>query len=103
MDRLNATWRGAGKHEFQTRIGLHTSLAITGVLGSRDRLAYTAFGDTVNVASRIEVANKAFGTRLLISETTHAELHGRLATRRVELVALKGRQAPLQVYELLEG
>ncbi|MBS0427448.1 MAG: adenylate/guanylate cyclase domain-containing protein [Proteobacteria bacterium] len=102
LDVLNAEWRASGLAEFQTRIGIHTGPAITGVLGSKDRLAYTAVGDTVNVASRIEGINKELGTRVLISETTFDGLAGRLPTRRIDAVTIRGRQKPLLVYELLE-
>ncbi|MDZ4358235.1 MAG: adenylate/guanylate cyclase domain-containing protein, partial [Variovorax sp.] len=71
-------------------------------LGSNDRLSYTAFGDVVNVASRIEGANRQLGTRMLISEVTYAALKGRLATRRIEeLVELRGRQTRMVLHELL--
>ncbi|MDN4589604.1 adenylate/guanylate cyclase domain-containing protein [Xenophilus aerolatus] len=102
LDVLNAEWRASGLAEFQTRIGIHTGPAITGVLGSKDRLAYTAVGDTVNVASRIEGINKELGTRVLISETTFDGLAGRLPTRRIDAMTIRGRQKPLLVYELLE-
>lgn len=102
LDVLNAEWRASGLAEFQTRIGIHTGPAITGVLGSQDRLAYTAVGDTVNVASRIEGINKELGTRVLISETTFDGLAGRLPTRRIDAMTIRGRQKPLLVYELLE-
>jgi adenylate cyclase len=75
---------------------------IAGVLGSNDRLSYTAFGDVINVASRIEGINKQLGTQLLVSEVTHAGIKGRLATRRVEeQVELRGRQTKMVLYELL--
>ena len=102
LDVLNAEWRADGLAQFQTRIGIHTGPAITGVLGSKDRLAYTAVGDTVNVASRIEGINKELGTRILISETTFDGLRGHLSTRRIDAMTIRGRQKPLLVYELLE-
>jgi adenylate cyclase len=103
MNELNATWRAQGMHEFRTRIGIHTGHAIAGVLGASERLSYTAIGDVINVASRIEGANKELGTRTLISETTFAGLGGRLATRRIEEMAeLRGRQTRMVLYELLE-
>ncbi len=102
MGVLNARWRAEGLPEFRTRIGIHTGVVIAGVLGSNDRLSYTAFGDVINVASRIEGINKQLGTRMLISETTHAGLGRRLATRRIEeLVELRGRQTRMVLYELL--
>ena len=101
MDALNATWRAQGLQEFKTRVGIHTGMAVAGVLGSNDRLSYTAFGDTINVASRIEGINKELGTRVLISEATCAGLNGRLSTRRIdEQVELRGRQMRLVLYEL---
>ena len=102
MGVLNARWRAEGLPEFRTRIGIHTGVVIAGVLGSNDRLSYTAFGDVINVASRIEGINKQLGTRMLMSETTHAGLGRRLATRRIEeLVELRGRQTRMVLYELL--
>ncbi|RZI91540.1 MAG: adenylate/guanylate cyclase domain-containing protein, partial [Variovorax sp.] len=102
MDALNAAWLAQGMQEFKTRIGIHTGMAVAGVLGSNDRMAYTAFGDTINVASRIEGINKDLGTRVLISEATCAGLGGRLSTRRIdEHVELRGRQTRLVLYELL--
>ncbi|MFM9923519.1 adenylate/guanylate cyclase domain-containing protein [Variovorax sp. H27-G14] len=103
MNELNARWRAEGMREFRTRIGIHTGMAIAGVLGSSDRLSYTAVGDVINVASRIEGANKELGTRTLISQATFEGLGGRLATRRIEeLAELRGRQTRMVLYELLE-
>ncbi|WP_309933588.1 adenylate/guanylate cyclase domain-containing protein [Variovorax paradoxus] len=99
---LNRKWRADGLPEFRTRVGIHTGVAIAGVLGSNDRLSYTALGDVVNVASRIEGINKQLGTHTLISEVTCAGLKGRLQTRRIdERVALRGRQTRMVLYELL--
>lgn len=103
LDALNARERAAGRAPLPTRIGIHTGAVIAGVLGSHDRLAYTAIGDTVNVASRVEGLNTTLGTRILISEDTCLGLAGRLPVRRIATeTLLRGRQAPLQVYELLE-
>jgi adenylate cyclase len=101
MDVLNGKWRGEGLHEFRTRVGIHTGHVIAGVLGSSNRLSYTAIGDAINAASRIEGANKELGTRTLISQTTFEGLGGRLATRRIEeTTELRGRQARMVLYEL---
>ncbi|RIX80609.1 adenylate/guanylate cyclase domain-containing protein [Acidovorax cavernicola] len=102
MHELNRQWAEQGLPEFRTHIGIHTGVVVAGVLGSNDRLSYTAFGDVVNVASRIEGANRQLGTRMLISEVTFAALKGRLATRRIEeLVELRGRQTRMVLHELL--
>ena len=102
MKALNRKWREEGLQEFRTRIGIHTGVVIAGVLGSSDRLSYTALGDVINVASRIESTNKQLGTRTLISQATFEGLGGRLATRRIEeLVELRGRQTRMVLYELV--
>ncbi|SFP31721.1 adenylate/guanylate cyclase domain-containing protein [Variovorax sp. 770b2] len=102
MKALNRKWQEQGLQAFRTRIGIHTGIVIAGVLGSSDRLSYTALGDVINVASRIESTNKQLGTRTLISEATFQGLGGRLATRRIEeLVELRGRQTRMVLYELL--
>ncbi|MGJ7573801.1 adenylate/guanylate cyclase domain-containing protein [Variovorax sp. RB2P76] len=102
MSELNRKWQAQGLPEFRTRVGIHTGTVIAGVLGSNDRLSYTAFGDVINVASRIEGINKQLGTQMLMSEVTFAGLQGRLHTRRIEeLVELRGRQTRMVLYELL--
>ncbi|MGJ7566817.1 adenylate/guanylate cyclase domain-containing protein [Variovorax sp. GB1R11] len=102
MSELNRKWLAQGLPEFRTRVGIHTGTVIAGVLGSNDRLSYTAFGDVINVASRIEGINKQLGTQMLMSEVTFAGLQGRLHTRRIEeLVELRGRQTRMVLYELL--
>jgi len=103
MNALNEKWRAEGLQEFRTRVGIHTGHVIAGVLGSSNRLSYTAIGDAINAASRIEGANKELGTRTLISEATFEGLGGRLATRRIEeLAELRGRQTRMVLYELLQ-
>ncbi|WP_373669996.1 adenylate/guanylate cyclase domain-containing protein [Variovorax sp. 54] len=103
MNDLNRRWQAEGLQPFRTRIGIHTGVVIAGVLGSSDRLSYTALGDVINAASRIEGINKQLGTRTLMSETTFEGLGGRLATRRIEeQIELRGRQTRMVLYELLE-
>jgi adenylate cyclase len=89
----------AGKPAIETRIGLHSGTAIVGNMGSAKRFDYTAIGDVVNLASRLEGANKAFGTRILVSETTWAAGAGGVAGREVGLVGVKGRDEPIRVFE----
>jgi len=83
------------------RIGVNSGAALVGNIGSRDRLNYTAIGDVVNVASRLEALNKRYGTDILIGEATLAEAGDGLVTRRVDKVAVYGRRGGIQVHELL--
>jgi adenylate cyclase len=83
------------------RIGVNSGSALVGNIGSRDRLNYTAIGDVVNVASRLEALNKHYGTDILIGEATVEEAGDGIVTRRVDKVAVYGRRGGIAVYELL--
>ena len=83
------------------RVGLHTGDAIVGNLGSERLFDYTVVGDTVNLASRLESANKYFSTRIMISEDTLAEAGDGFVVRELGLIAVKGKQKPVRIYELL--
>lgn len=81
-----------------TRIGVHTGLCTVGNFGGADFFDYTVIGDTVNVAARLESANKAVGTRVLISESTAAQAPG-LPMRPVGRLVLKGRSKAIGVFQ----
>ncbi len=84
-----------------TRIGLHTGAANVGNFGSTDRVDYTALGENVNLASRLEGLNKYLGTRCLISAATRAEIGDRFVTRNLGQFRLKGFEKPIEVHELM--
>ncbi|HEX2501806.1 MAG TPA: adenylate/guanylate cyclase domain-containing protein [Methylomirabilota bacterium] len=97
--RLEFAARGWG--DLDMGIGINTGTMIVGNLGSRDRLAYTAVGDPVNVASRLEGLSKEYGVHIVIGDATRQAAGDAFEYRFLDLVAVKGRAEPVQVYELL--
>lgn len=100
LRQLNQTWKEQGLPELQMRVGLNTGIAIVGNVGSSDRLNYTALGDSVNLASRLEQANKIYNTNIIISEHTYHHLHDAFPLRFLDNVLVRGRQGAIKIYEL---
>lgn len=97
---LNASWKGREIQELQIGIGIHQGEAIVGELGS-GKAEFTAIGDNVNLASRLEGATKEYGTDLIISDAVHRRVKDRFICRSADLVRVKGKTVPVDVYVVI--
>jgi adenylate cyclase len=100
LARRRPDWQARYGCTLHMRVGLHTGDAVVGNLGSSQHFDYTVLGDTPNLASRLEGANKAFGTATMISGTTYAQAQASVLARELGQLVVVGRREPVTVYEL---
>jgi adenylate cyclase len=102
VKELQVRWRAEGRPALEIGVGLNTGVASVGNMGSALRYGYTALGDAVNLASRLEGLNKIYATRILLSETTYAAVEDPLLVfRELDLIRVKGKSRPVTLYELV--
>jgi class 3 adenylate cyclase len=101
MERVNDTWEAEGRPRIWIRIGLNCATVLVGNVGSSARLSYTALGDGVNVAARLEGINKLFGTTICISDSIYDQVRAEIVARPLKRVQVKGRKTEFMIYELL--
>jgi adenylate cyclase len=84
-----------------TRVGVNSGNLIVGNIGSRNRMDYTAIGDTVNLSARLEGVNKLYGTQNIISESTYDFVKDDIMCREIDYIRVKGRDKPLKIFTVI--
>ena len=101
LGELRPKWKKEGKPELAARCGVNTGIVIVGNMGGKDRFDYTVIGDSVNLASRLEGANKQYQSQIMISDFTFSHVKGKVVTRELDMIQVKGKTEPVKVFELL--
>jgi adenylate cyclase len=101
LKRLDRDWAAQGRPRLSIGVGLNSGVAAVGNMGSDRLFDYTAIGDNVNLASRLESLNKYYGAEILVSAYTAQALEQEFILQEVDLVQVKGKKQPLAIYELL--
>lgn len=101
VDELNAKWDSVGRATLPTRFGLATGRVMVGNVGSPTRLSYTAIGDTVNIASRLEGLTRTYGVTVIADANVREATGDRFEWRRIDRVAVRNRREAIDIYEPL--
>lgn len=101
LKECNEEWKKLNYPEIKIGIGLNTGEVVVGNIGSEDRFDYTAIGDNVNLASRLEGLTKFYGAGIIISEAAAAAVGERFVVRQIDHVAVKGKTQGVRIYEVL--
>jgi adenylate cyclase len=102
-DALNAQFEAEGLPPFAVRLGIHSGDAVVGNVGSAERMDYTAMGNSVNLAARLEGLNKEYGTTILVSDAVRQRAEHSFRFKPIASVIAKGMTTETRVYELVEA
>ncbi|MBU2579302.1 adenylate/guanylate cyclase domain-containing protein [Patescibacteria group bacterium] len=100
LENFNKKQKEKAEPEINIGIGIYSGLAVVGNVGSETRFDYTAIGDSVNIASRIEGLTKTYQTKIIISETVKEKLKGNYFLELLDSVPIRGRQEQVKIYKI---
>jgi adenylate cyclase len=103
LAELNGVWRAKDPNwpKLSVRIGINTGNPVVGNIGGEEKIEYTALGDSVNLAARLEPACKAYGVGTMIAQATREEAGDTIQVRELDLLAVYGKKEPIRVFELI--
>ena len=101
LDELRPEFQDQYGHSLHMRIGVNSGPAVVGNMGSHRRFDYTAMGDTINLAARLEGAGKQYRVSILIGENTYNLAKESVIAREVDVIRVMGKEKPVKVYELI--
>ncbi|MBN1292088.1 MAG: adenylate/guanylate cyclase domain-containing protein [Candidatus Latescibacteria bacterium] len=101
LKQMREKWKEEGRSELKARVGINSGEMVIGNMGSREIFDYTVMGDNVNLSSRLEGANKIYGTYIMCSEATKSFVDHAVHTRELDILRVKGKREGVKVYEIL--
>lgn len=102
LEKLNGSWKEKGYPPIDIGVGINTGDAVVGNMGADLRFDYTAIGDNVNLASRLEGMNKLYGTAIIVTESTQKLATNDFLFRELDVVRVKGKGKPVAIFELMD-
>jgi adenylate cyclase len=101
LKKINAKRSSNEQPQFITKFGIDTGMVIVGNIGTNERMNYTAIGDPVNAAARLQVINSTYHTSIIISENVYTQVKNHFLTRPLDIVNVKGKEKKIKIYELI--
>lgn len=103
LKELQAKWKKQGNPVFEVGMGINSGYTFLGYVGSKNLMHYTAIGDAVNIASRLEQLNKSFNTKIIISQLTYEKVRQYVDVRALKKEHIRGRTEPVMIYDLISA